>query len=315
MVMVGDLHKSVLLEESIEYLSIKGDGIYVDATFGRGGHSQEILSHLSASGSLHIIDKDPEAITVAKLLQEKDGRLKVFHGSYAQIKRMCDEHGILGKVNGVVADLGVSSPQLDEADRGFSFTKDGPLDMRMDTSSGVTAKQWLAEAKEEEIANTIYEYGEERFSRRIARNIVSIRQEKEISTTLQLAEIVSNSIPRKEKHKHPATRTFQAIRIKINNELKELEDFLRAAFDVLEIGGRLTIISFHSLEDKIVKRFFAKLAKGDEYPKDVPIPSSMIQPEAKKIGKAVRASSEEINENIRSRSAIMRTVEKLREVK
>lgn len=311
MVMVGDLHKSVLLEESIEYLSVRKDGIYVDATFGRGGHSQEILSHLSPSGSLYVIDKDPEAILVAKSLQEKDNRLKVFHGSYSQIKDMCDEFGILGKVNGIVADLGVSSPQLDEADRGFSFTKDGPLDMRMNTAGGITAKQWLAEAKEEDIANTIYEYGEERFSRRIARNIVSIRQEQEISTTLQLAEIVSNSIPRKEKHKHPATRTFQAIRIKINNELKELEDFLISAFDVLEIGGRLTVISFHSLEDKIVKRFFARLVKGDYYPKDIPIPQSMIQPEAKKIGKAVRASAEEIDNNVRARSAIMRTIEKL----
>lgn len=311
MIMVGDLHKSVLLEESIKCLKINKDGIYIDATFGRGGHSKEVLSHLSPMGKLFVIDKDPDAIAVAKSLHEQDPRVEYFHGSYAEIKDLCEQHGISGQVDGVFADLGVSSPQLDEAERGFSFTKDGPLDMRMNTSSGFTAQQWLQESEEEDIANTIYQYGEERFSRRIARKIVTLRQEQDISTTLQLAEIVSSAIPKKEKHKHPATRTFQAIRIKVNNELGDLEDFLRLSFDMLKVGGRLTIISFHSLEDRIVKKFFANLANGDDYPKDIPIPHSMIKPAAKKIGKAVRSGEQELEGNIRARSAIMRTVEKL----
>ncbi|MBT4964143.1 MAG: 16S rRNA (cytosine(1402)-N(4))-methyltransferase RsmH [Francisellaceae bacterium] len=309
--MIDELHKTVLLEEAITALAIKADGIYIDATFGRGGHSRAILSALGPNGSLYIIDKDPQAIASGEELQAADPRVKVFHGSYSQIKELCVDADIVGKVDGVLADLGVSSPQLDEASRGFSFSNDGPLDMRMDTTTGLTAEQWLNETEEEEIANTIYGYGDERFSRRIARAIVRVLAEKKISSTLHLAQIVSSAIPKKEKHKHPATRTFQAIRIKINNELSDLEKLLPEAIDVLSVGGRLAIISFHSLEDKIVKRFFAKLATGDDYPKDIPIPQSMIKPIVKKIGKPVRSSENEVSANVRSRSAIMRVVETL----
>lgn len=304
-------HQSVLLEQAVDALVTDKDGFYIDGTFGRGGHSRLILERLSDRGRLLVIDKDQEAIKEACSLQEQDERVIVAHHSFADIESLADTHGVGGQVSGVLLDLGVSSPQLDDAERGFSFSRTGPLDMRMDTSKGITAAQWIAEAKEEEIARVIYEYGEEKFSRRMAKAIVREREESPITDTLRLAEIIKHANPAWEKHKHPATRAFQAIRIFINNELKDLEQALSGIVEVLRTGGRMVIISFHSLEDRLVKQFVNKQERGDDFPRDMPVTQSQLNPTLKKVGKPIKANTEELEENMRARSAVLRVAEKI----
>ncbi len=305
------LHETVLLVPAVEALIGDRAGFYVDGTFGRGGHSQLILSMLDADGQLLGIDKDPQAIAAAEKTFCKDSRFKIAQGSFSMLAELVEMAGKTGKVSGILLDLGVSSPQLDEAQRGFSFTQDGPLDMRMNPNEGQSAAQWLAQAPEQEIADVIYRYGEEKFSRRMARAIVEYRKDTPITRTLQLAEIVKQANPAWEKHKHPATRAFQAIRIHINRELEDLQSILEQALDVLCVGGRLVVISFHSLEDRIVKQFIAKQARGDDYPAGVPVQFADLNPRVKKVGKAIKASDEEVARNQRSRSAVMRIAEKI----
>ncbi len=305
-------HRPVLLEECIAALSLKADGIYVDATFGRGGHSEAILKRLGPAARLIGLDKDPQAIEAGEALASRDGRFSIYHGSFAELEQAMTEAGVLGQVDGILMDLGVSSPQLDDASRGFSFMRDGPLDMRMDNSRGLSAAQWLAKAKEKEIAGVIKEYGEERFSKRIARVIVEARQETPIETTAQLVKIIIDVMPKqREQDKHPATRSFQGIRIFINQELDDLRLCLKQVLAVLAPGGRLAVISFHSLEDRIVKRFVRDLAKGDDFPSDMPVTVDQLNPKMRLIGKAIRAGAEELDENPRARSAVLRVAEKL----
>ncbi len=303
-------HVTVLLHEAIDALDIKSDGCYVDGTFGRGGHSRLILQSLGPDGRLIGIDKDPLAIAAGKSLAAEDGRFDIAHGSFADLPQVLAERGIEG-VDGVLLDLGVSSPQLDDAARGFSFQKDGPLDMRMDTTSGESAAQWVNREKEAELVRVFKTYGEERFSKRIAAAIVKERAVRPFETTLHLAKVVAEAHPAWEKHKHPATRVFQAIRIHVNNELGDLEHVLQQACDVLLPGGRLVVISFHSLEDRMVKQFMRRQQKGDELPPGVPIREEALNKKMRLIGKAVMASDEEVAVNVRSRSAVMRTAEKL----
>ncbi|GLR63152.1 16S rRNA (cytosine(1402)-N(4))-methyltransferase RsmH [Marinospirillum insulare] len=306
-----DQHLTVLLEEAVAALVTNPDGCYVDGTFGRGGHSRHLLSQLAAKGQLMGIDKDPRALETAAELAKEDERFTICHGSFIQLAEFLKEKGWTG-VNGILLDLGVSSPQLDDASRGFSFMKDGPLDMRMDTSRGLSAAEWLAKATEVEISDVLYHLGEERHSRRMARALVKARQEEPITRTSQLAEIVKAANPSWEKHKHPATRAFQAIRIHINRELDDLKDLLDQAMDLLLPGGRLVVISFHSLEDRIVKRFMRDAARGDAHlPPDMPFRQDQLNITLKLVGKAVKPTAEEIAHNPRSRSAVMRVAEKL----
>ena len=307
-------HETVLLHEAVEALNIKEDGIYIDATFGRGGHSAEVVKQLSSKGRLIVIDKDPLAIAHAKGAYKDDERVLVWQGSFKDFPDALQETG-LGKADGILLDLGVSSPQLDDASRGFSFMRDGDLDMRMNPDVGESAAEWLAKASEEEIANVIYQYGEDRLSRRIARTIVDRRAEAAINTTLQLAEIVASSIPmrlqKKEPGKHPATRSFQAIRIFINRELEDLNECLENSKEFLANKGRLVVISFHSLEDRIVKHFLKKESSTPRIPRGLPIMDDQLSsPLFKLVGKAIKPSREEIGVNVRSRSAIMRIGEK-----
>ena len=309
---MGTLHQTVLLREAVDALVTDPSGFYVDGTFGRGGHSRLILERLAPDGRLLGVDKDPAACEVAEQLERGESRFGFYHGSFAQLPHQLRRMGI-GAVDGILLDLGVSSPQLDESGRGFSFMQDGPLDMRMDTSSGETAAEWLSRADADEIAAVLKEYGEERFSRRIAAAIVEARTDRAITSTAELAKIVSEANPRWEKHKHPATRSFQAIRIKVNRELDDLKDLLAAAVDLLKAGGRLVVISFHSLEDRLVKRFMRDMARGEYFPPGVPVPDSALNRRMKLVGKASKAGAEEVAENVRARSAVMRVAEKLEE--
>ncbi|WP_439509655.1 16S rRNA (cytosine(1402)-N(4))-methyltransferase RsmH [Marinimicrobium koreense] len=304
-------HQTVLLNEAVDALIQDVDGFYVDGTFGRGGHSARILERLSEKGRLLGIDKDADAIAVAHERFAGDARFEIAQGSFAALAELVDARGMTGKVQGLLLDLGVSSPQLDEAERGFSFLNDGPLDMRMDRSSGQSAAEWLAEAPEAEIARVLKEYGEERFGKRMARALVSARAEQPITRTSQLAEIVKAANPAWEKGKHPATRAFQGIRIHVNNELSDLEAILAQALTVLAPGGRLVVISFHSLEDRLVKRFIRRQEKGQPLPAGLPVRDEQLDRTLKSVGKAVRASDIEVGANVRSRSAIMRVAEKL----
>ena len=307
----GDRHQPVLLKEAIEGLIVEKSGVYIDATFGRGGHSQKILQRIDSESILICIDKDQKAIQAAKQLSDSDMRVIVRHGSFTKLENWINDFDYNGKVNGILLDLGVSSPQLDDTVRGFSFLRDGPLDMRMDQSQSLSAATWLKSAKEDEIARVLKEYGEERFSKRIARAIVKEQMIAPIVTTGRLAEIVSAAHPKWEVHKHPATRVFQAIRIFINNELEELSDCLEQCLDVLAIGGRLVIISFHSLEDHIIKEFIKK-HRGGGVPEWLPLCEEQLCRRLKRVGKTIHASDEEINNNPRSRSAILRIMEKLK---
>lgn len=304
-------HRSVLLDDAIEALKVRPDGIYIDGTYGRGGHSSLLMSKLGADGRLMAIDKDAEAITDAEQRFAGDHRFTIVRGSFAMLAEFVQQRGWQGQVDGILLDLGVSSPQLDEAARGFSFMQSGPLDMRMDTSRGESAAEWLAHCKEAELIQVLKEYGEERFAKRIARAIVRERETAAIETTDRLAAIIDAASPGREPGKHPATRSFQAIRIFINNELGDLQHFLEQVLDVLAVGGRLVVISFHSLEDRIVKRYMRKLAKGDDFPPDLPVTQAQLSPRMKIIGKAMKASEQEVRENVRSRSAVMRVAEKL----
>lgn len=305
-------HQSVLLQETIEALALKPDGIYLDGTFGRGGHSKAILARLSAQGRLLAIDKDPAAITYAQQHFKDDKRFEIFHGSFAQMDKFVSQIGLLGKIDGILLDLGVSSPQLDEAERGFSFMQSGPLDMRMDSSQALDAAYFVNNAAEKEMVAIFREYGEERFAGRIARAIIAERSKEPIKTTDRLAEIVKAANPKWEKHKHPATRVFQAIRIHVNEELTDLQNGLRAAIACLAGSGRLAVISFHSLEDRIVKQFMRKEQEGNKPPPGVPIKEEALKTNFKRIGKAIMPQVEELSHNIRARSAVLRVGEKIK---
>ncbi|NVK44231.1 MAG: 16S rRNA (cytosine(1402)-N(4))-methyltransferase RsmH [Oceanospirillaceae bacterium] len=305
-------HTTVLLHEAVDALVQDPGAFYIDGTFGRGGHSALILEQLSAGGHLMGIDKDPEAIAYAGERFAGESRFSIERGSFADMAEFVRSRGLEGKVGGILLDLGVSSPQLDDPARGFSFLNEGPLDMRMNPDVGQSAAQWIATADEKEIADVIFTYGEERFARRMARAIVAARQEVAITTTAQLAKIIAEANPAWEKGKHPATRAFQAIRIHINRELEDLERCLDQALDLLAIGGRLVVISFHSLEDRIVKRFIRKHVKGDEHlPPGIPVTQDMLRQRLKSVGKAVKAGAAEVKQNPRARSAVMRAAERI----
>lgn len=303
-------HETVLLHEAVDALVSSPAGLYVDGTFGRGGHSREILSRLNADGHLFACDKDEEAERDALELATEDSRFSFARGSFAALPALLAQRG-LGSVDGILLDLGVSSPQLDQAERGFSFQQDGPLDMRMDRSRGESAADWIASASEQEIIDVLREYGEERFARRIAGAIVRARAEAPLTRTSQLAAIVKEAHPRWEKHKHPATRAFQAIRIRVNRELDDLAELLSVALSVLAVGGRLVVISFHSLEDRLVKRHLRDMSRGPQLPRNLPVRDVESGAQMRLLGKARRASEEEVAGNPRSRSAIMRCAEKL----
>ncbi len=302
-------HATVLLNEAVEALQVKADGVYVDGTFGRGGHSRLILKKLGERGKLIALDKDPMAVAVGNTIS--DARFQMVHSGFEHIGEVLRQCGV-EEVDGVLLDLGVSSPQLDDEQRGFSFRFDAPLDMRMDTSSGRTAAEWLAVADEGELTEVIRDYGEERFARQVARAIIAARQERAILTTKQLSDIVGQTVRTREPGKNPATRTFQAIRIYLNRELEELENVLPLCVDHLKTGGRMSVISFHSLEDRIVKRFMRDMAQGDKLPKSVPIRAADVpQGKVRLIGKPIYASAEELKANPRARSAVLRVAEKL----
>lgn len=310
-------HITVLLHEAVDGLALKENGVYIDGTFGRGGHSRLILSKLSPNGRLIGIDRDPRAIAEAQKIQ--DPRFQIEHNSFSHIPEICEKLGLMGKIDGILLDLGVSSPQLDEAERGFSFMQDGPLDMRMDTTQGLSAAEWLKQVCLEDLTWVLKTFGEERFAKRIATAIVEYNKNalknggEFLSRTAQLAELISNAVPFKDKHKHPATRSFQAIRIFINAELDELESVLSTALEMLAPQGRLSVISFHSLEDRMVKHFMKKQSKGEEIPKGLPLREDQIQRNRKLkiIGKAIQPSDAEIQANPRARSAVLRIAERL----
>ncbi|HHX0544520.1 TPA: 16S rRNA (cytosine(1402)-N(4))-methyltransferase RsmH [Haemophilus influenzae] len=310
-------HITILLHEAVNGLALKENGIYIDGTFGRGGHSRFILSQLSSNGRLIAVDRDPRAIAEAHKIQ--DLRFQIEHNSFSHIPEICDKLNLVGKIDGILLDLGVSSPQLDEAERGFSFMKDGPLDMRMDTTQGLSAEEWLKQVSIEDLTWVLKTFGEERFAKRIATAIVDYNKSavkngtEFLSRTSQLAELISQAVPFKDKYKHPATRSFQAIRIFINSELDELESLLNSALDMLAPEGRLSIISFHSLEDRMVKHFMKKQSKGEDIPKGLPLREDQIQRNQKLriIGKAIQPSDAEIQANPRSRSAILRVAERI----
>lgn len=304
-------HTPVLVEEVLNGLKLRPDGFYVDCTFGRGGHTQAILNQLGGEGRVLAFDKDPHAVEFAAKLAAADKRLFCIHSSFTNLFEEIMRLDRVGKVDGVLFDLGVSSPQLDDSQRGFSFSREGRLDMRMDPTSGMSAAEWINRAEEKEIARVLFEYGEERHARRIAAKIVGTREKAPITTTSQLAGIIASAIPGRERDKHPATRSFQGIRIFINNELEELRVGLEAAMKVLRVGGRLVVISFHSLEDRIVKRFMRDLANADPYPKDLPVRADSLHPKVRITGKVIRPGEDEVERNPRSRSARLRIAEVL----
>jgi 16S rRNA (cytosine1402-N4)-methyltransferase len=304
-------HNPVLMQEVLEGLEIVPNGIYVDCTFGRGGHSLAILSKLNKLGRLIAIDKDLQALQHAKEQFADDPRFQIVHGSFKNLSSIASELGVLGNINGILMDLGVSSPQIDDPARGFSFMHDGPLDMRMDNTQDLDAAKFINYADESEMVRVFREYGEERFAGRIARAIGSARDIEPILTTTVLAEIVKKANPKWEKHKHPATRVFQAIRIHINEELTDLIDTLEQSLQVLAVGGRLVVISFHSLEDRIVKQFMRKQEKGEELPLEIPVRAVDLKSSFRRIGKAIKPVKAEVQQNIRARSAVLRIGEKL----
>lgn len=302
-------HKTVLLNEAIEALQIKPDGIYIDCTFGRGGHSRLILQKLNAHGCLIALDKDPAAVAAGQAITDK--RFTLIHSEFSRLTEILNVLGV-NEVDGVLLDLGVSSPQLDEMQRGFSFRFDAPLDMRMNNSSGETAANWLANVDESLLKEVIRNYGEERFASQIASAIIAARQKAPIVTTRQLSEIIAQTVRTREPGKNPATRTFQAIRIYLNQELEEIARVLPQCVDCLKPGGRIVIISFHSLEDRMVKHFLRDMAQGDQLPRNLPIRAAEIRKgNLRLIGKAIRATSQEILANPRARSAVMRVAERM----
>ena len=304
-------HQSVLLKESLDVLSINADGIYIDGTFGRGGHSREILNRLSSKGRLFAVDKDPEAVIFARKEFFSDKRFQIFHCSFAELKSYMRQFDLLNKVDGMLFDLGISSVQLDSSERGFSFMRNGSLDMRMNPTVGIDAATWITSVKESILAKVLKEFGDERFSKRIARAVVKARKLSPIKTTKRLAEIIREANPRWERRIHPATRSFLAIRIFINQELAELKTVLSDSLDILKVGGRLSVISFNSSEDRIVKRFMKDKSRG----RSLGLPNQFLfidqNPQLKLIGKLIRPSKSEINNNSRARSAILRVCSKL----
>ncbi|MCR9191597.1 MAG: 16S rRNA (cytosine(1402)-N(4))-methyltransferase RsmH [Gammaproteobacteria bacterium] len=304
------MHKPVFVEEAVEALAVVPNGIYIDGTFGRGGHAQCVLERLGPEGRLFAIDKDWEALTFAREHFAHDQRLQIVQGSFSDLAEFAKQWQVYGRVDGILLDLGVSSPQLDDANRGFSFMQAGPLDMRMDSQQGLSAAQFVNEADETLLANVFYEYGEERFSRRIARAIVAARNDAPIEDTAKLSEIVTAANPKWEKHKHPATRVFQAIRIHVNQELTDLEACLAQCIDVLAVKGRLAVISFHSLEDRIVKQFMQKAEQGAPLPKGIPMKATEMLNRFHRIGRAIKPKESELQNNSRARSAILRIGEK-----
>ncbi|WP_312311173.1 16S rRNA (cytosine(1402)-N(4))-methyltransferase RsmH [Atlantibacter sp.] len=304
-------HKTVLLDEAVDGLNIRPDGIYIDGTFGRGGHSRLILSQLGPQGRLIAIDRDPQAIEAAKAID--DPRFSIVHGPFSALADYVGERDLQGKIDGILLDLGVSSPQLDDAERGFSFMRDGPLDMRMDPTRGQSAAQWLLSAEESDIVWVLKTYGEERFAKRIARAIVERNREQPMTRTKELAEVVAAATPVKDKFKHPATRTFQAVRIWVNSELDEIELALKGSLDALAPGGRLSVISFHSLEDRLVKRFMREQSRGPQVPAGIPMTEAQLN---KLGGRQLRAlgklmpGEEEVAENPRARSSVLRIAER-----
>jgi 16S rRNA (cytosine1402-N4)-methyltransferase len=304
-------HRSVLLDESVAALMIKPDGIYVDATFGRGGHSREILKRLGNEGRLIAMDRDPEAIACANRCFADDPRFTIKHCNFSQVAAVIEQLGLSGSINGVLMDLGVSSPQLDDAERGFSFLRSGPLDMRMDSSEGESAADWLRRVEYSDLVYVLRKYGEEKFAKRIAAAIVDARERRDITTTGQLADIIESAVPVKEKHKHPATRSFQAIRIAINDELQSVEQGLEGAVSVLAPGGRLAVISFHSLEDRIVKRYMRNMSSRPAIPAGLPIMDADIDVPCRLACKPVVPGENELKQNPRARSARLRVLEKL----
>lgn len=303
-------HQPVLLQEVLAGLSLRADGVYIDATFGRGGHTTAILASLGPAGRVYAVDRDPMAVAAAQAKFGADRRFAITRGRFSMLADYVAQWEVAGKVDGIVIDLGVSSPQLDDAQRGFSFRQPGPLDMRMDPDVGSSAADWLNAADEAEIARVVRDLGEERYAKRVARAIARARLEQPLTTTTQLAAVVRAAVPTREPGKDSATRTFQAVRMHINKELPELEQVLPQALDALAPGGRLAVISFHSLEDRIVKNFIRDAATGDIYPKDLPIPARMLRPRLRKVGKAIRASAEEVARNPRARSAVLRIAER-----
>ncbi len=304
-------HNPVLKSEVLKALRISDDSVIVDATYGRGGHTRSIMAKLGERGRMLIIDRDPEAIAHARQHWGDEPRVIIVHAPFSAFTKIITEAGLHGLVSGILIDLGVSSPQLDQADRGFSFSADGPLDMRMDPTRGPSAAEWLVDIEQHELIRVLRQFGEEKFARRIAARILEAQQEAVITGTAQLAQIVSGAVPRKEPGKHPATRTFQALRIAINNELDELDSVLPQALDALAVGGRLLVISFHSLEDRRVKRYFREQAKGDPFPPDLPVQASQLNPVLRLVGKQIRAGEQELSINRRARSAVLRVAEKL----
>jgi 16S rRNA (cytosine1402-N4)-methyltransferase len=304
-------HTPVLLEEVLAGLAIQADGRYCDGTFGRGGHTAAILAALGPLGRVVAIDKDPDAIAAGRARFADEPRLTLVRGSFAQLKQLLRAAGLEGQLHGVLLDLGVSSPQFDEARRGFSFMQDGPLDMRMDNESGQSAAQWLARASEREIADVLFKLGEEKFSRRIARSIVAARTASPIATTRQLAAIVAEAVPTREPGKHPATRTFQAIRMHVNGELDAVAAALPQAVELLAPGGRLCVISFHSLEDRLVKRYLRREVQGDPIYAELPVVPPHARPRLRLVGGATLPDAEEVERNVRARSAVLRIAERL----
>jgi 16S rRNA (cytosine1402-N4)-methyltransferase len=303
------LHTSVLLQEAVAALAIKPNGIYIDGTFGRGGHSRLILEKLDQQGQLIMIDKDETAVQYARQSFEMEPRVHIVHDSFANLAAIAEQKAVLGKVDGILLDLGVSSPQFDNPERGFSFQADGPLDMRMDQTQTLDASTWINQVSETEMADTFFKYADERYNRRIAKAVVAARREQKITSTLQLADIIKKAHPRWEPNKHPATRCFQAIRILINHELDDLSKGLTASLSALRPDGRLAVISFHSTEDRMVKQFIERHAKGEKLPRHLPL-IKPIELLLNKIGKAIKPTESEIQNNIRARSAVLRVAER-----
>jgi len=304
-------HQPVLLNEVLTGLNIQAHGKYIDGTFGRGGHAQQILKQLDEHGRLLVLDKDPSAVKAARAMFGEDKRIIIVKDTFANLDKVVSGLGWVGEVDGVLLDLGVSSPQLDDSRRGFSFKRDGALDMRMDPDKGQSAAEWISKVSEKDLAMVLREYGEERYAKRIAGAIVKARESQEISSTQQLAKIIADANPKWELGKDPATRSFQAIRIFINDELNDLKSCLAQVVGLLKTGGRLVIISFHSLEDRIVKRFIRDEAKGDKYPANLPVTQAQLHPRLVAIGKAIMPSENEIKNNPRARSSVLRIAEKI----
>ncbi|MFL6622629.1 MAG: 16S rRNA (cytosine(1402)-N(4))-methyltransferase RsmH [Sulfurifustis sp.] len=306
-------HVPVLLDEVMQALNIKSDAVVVDATYGRGGHTEEIMKRLGGSGTALLLDRDPQAVADARRRFGSDTRVSVEQAPFSALGRLCDQHQLTGRVSALLFDLGVSSPQLDDAARGFSFRSEGPLDMRMNPAHGISAADWIERADEAELAHVIHTYGEERYARRIARAIVRARAEAPIRDTRALAEIVARAVPARERKKDPATRTFQAIRIHINREVEEIQAALPEAVRVLAPGGRLAVISFHSLEDRCVKQFFRAESRPPEVPRGMPALPTPFRARLRGVSRAVRASEDEVRRNPRARSAVLRIAERTEE--